>query len=45
MLEANKTIVRHLVETIQNRHDLAQMETFFAPDFVNHLEVRDPASA
>jgi predicted ester cyclase len=44
MSEANKATVRRLVEEIQNRHDLGQMDAFFAPNFINHLEDSDTAS-
>jgi predicted ester cyclase len=38
MTEANKAIVRRLVEEVQNGHDADRMDAFFAPQFVNHLE-------
>jgi predicted ester cyclase len=38
MSEANKATVRRLVEEVQNRRDLARMDTFFIPNFINHLE-------
>jgi len=41
MLEENKTVVRRLVEEIQNQHHLERMEEFFDPNFVNHLEDPD----
>ncbi|MDZ4719707.1 MAG: ester cyclase [Roseiflexaceae bacterium] len=41
MSEANKATVRRLIEEVQNRHDLAQMDAFFAPNFINHLEAAD----
>lgn len=44
MSEANKATVRRLVEEIQNRHDLAQMDAFFAPNFINHLEAADDSA-
>src|SRR5215217_4869700 len=42
--EANKAIVRHLIEEVQNGHDLARIDAFFAPDFINHLEAPDLSS-
>src|SRR5256885_12132362 len=44
MSEVNKATVRRLVEEIQNGHDLARMDAFFAPDFINHLEAPDRSS-
>src|SRR5215207_5366432 len=44
MSEANKATVRRLVEEVQNRHDLARMDDFFTPNFVNHLEAADRSS-
>jgi predicted ester cyclase len=41
MSEANKATVRRLVEEVQNRHDLARMDAFFIPNFINHLEAPD----
>lgn len=43
--EDNKAIVRQLVEELQNRHNLDSIDTFFAPNFVNHLEDADADSA
>jgi predicted SnoaL-like aldol condensation-catalyzing enzyme len=36
--EANKATVRRLIDEIQNRHDLARIDAFFTPNFINHLE-------
>jgi predicted ester cyclase len=44
MSEANKATVRRLVEELQNRHDLASINAFFTPDFINHLEAPDLSS-
>ena len=44
MSEANKATVRRLVEEIQNRHELARMDAFFTPNFINHLEAPDLSS-
>jgi predicted ester cyclase len=44
MSETNKATVRRLVEEVQNRHDLARMDAFFIPDFINHLETPDNSS-
>lgn len=43
MTEGNKAIVRRIVEEVQNGHDISRMDTFFAPNFVNHLEAVHPA--
>ncbi|MCB0164854.1 MAG: ester cyclase [Anaerolineae bacterium] len=44
MSAENKAIVRRLIETVQNGHHLDQLEAFFDPHFVNHLESPDEAS-
>jgi predicted ester cyclase len=44
MSEANKATVRRLIEEVQNRHDLARIDAFFAPNFINHLEAPDLSS-
>ena len=44
MSEANKATVRRLIEEVQNGHDLARMEAFLAPDFINHMEAPDHSS-
>jgi predicted ester cyclase len=44
MSESNKATVRRMVEEVQNGHDLARLDTFFIPNFVNHLEAADHAS-
>ena len=44
MSEANKATVRRLVEEVQNGHDLARMDAFFTPNFINHLEAPDLSS-
>src|SRR4051794_25073480 len=41
MSEANKAIVRRLIDEIQNVHDLARIDAFFIPNFINHLEDAD----
>jgi predicted ester cyclase len=41
MSEANKAMVRRLIEEVQNRHNLAGIDTFFTPNFINHLEAPD----
>lgn len=45
MSEANKDLVRRLIETVQNGHHLERLEEFFDPHFVNHLEPPDDDSA
>jgi steroid delta-isomerase-like uncharacterized protein len=40
--EANKAIVRRMIEAIQNSHQLDRMEEFFHPNFANHLEDGEP---
>ena len=44
MSEANKATVRRLIEEVQNGHDLARMDAFFTPNFINHLEAADLSS-
>src|SRR5215217_2009846 len=44
MSEANKATVRRLIEEVQNGHDLARMDAFFTPNFINHLEAADHPS-
>ena len=44
MSEANKATVRRMVEEVQNGHDLARIDAFFTPNFINHLEAADPSS-
>jgi predicted SnoaL-like aldol condensation-catalyzing enzyme len=44
MSEANKATVRRLIEEVQNGHNLARIDAFFAPNFINHLEAPDLAS-
>jgi predicted SnoaL-like aldol condensation-catalyzing enzyme len=44
MSEANKATVRRLIEEVQNGHDLARMDAFFTPNFINHLEDPDRPS-
>lgn len=44
MSEANKAIVRQIVDQIQNRHELAGIDTFFMPDFINHVEAHEASS-
>src|SRR5437867_980224 len=36
MSEANKALIRRLVEEVQNQHNVAAMDEFFAPSFVNY---------
>lgn len=38
MTEENKAIVRRMVEAVQNEHNLDSMDTFFTPNFINHVE-------
>lgn len=38
MQDENKTLVRHMVDVIQNNHELGRMEEFFIPNFLNHAE-------
>jgi predicted ester cyclase len=42
--ETNKAIVRRLIEEVQNRHDVARIDAFFTPDFLNHMEDPNRAS-
>ena len=44
MSEANKATVRRLIEEVQNGHDLARLDAFFTPNFINHLEAADHPS-
>lgn len=44
MIEENKAITRRMVETVQNEHNLDSMDTFFVPDFINHVEAPGHAS-
>jgi predicted ester cyclase len=44
MSEANKATVRRLIEEVQNGHDLARIDAFFTPNFINHLEAPDRSS-
>jgi len=36
MSEANKALIRRLVEEVQNRHNVAAIDEFIAPSFVNY---------
>jgi predicted ester cyclase len=36
MSEANKALIRRLVEEIQNQHNVNAFDEFFAPSFVNY---------
>ena len=36
MSEANKALIRRLVEEVQNQHNVAAFDEFFAPSFVNY---------
>jgi steroid delta-isomerase-like uncharacterized protein len=36
MSEANKALIRRLVEEIQNQHNVDAFDEFFAPSFVNY---------
>ena len=36
MSEANKTLIRRLVEEVQNRHNVDAIDEFIAPSFVNY---------
>ena len=36
--EQNKQLVRRMVEEVQDGHALHRMETFFDPNFINHLD-------
>lgn len=42
--ETNKATVRRLIEEVQNRHDVARIDAFFTPDFINHLEAPDSSA-
>ena len=44
MSEANKATVCRLIEEVQNGHNLARMDAFFTPNFINHLEDPDRAT-
>ncbi|HSN76979.1 MAG TPA: ester cyclase [Anaerolineae bacterium] len=41
-LEQNKAVVCHFVEEIQCQHNLAKLDEFFSPDFVDHGGMTDP---
>ncbi len=41
-LEQNKALVRRFVEVIQCQHNLAKLDEFFSPDFVNHGGMANP---
>ena len=36
LLESNKAFIRQFVEEVQNQHDVAAMDKFFSPQFVNY---------
>ena len=36
MSEANKTLIRRLVEEVQNQHNIDAFDGFFSPSFVNY---------
>ena len=36
MSEANKALIRRLVEAVQNQHDVDALDEFLAPSFVNY---------
>jgi predicted ester cyclase len=36
MSEANKALIRRLVEEVQNQHNVAALDEFLAPSFVNY---------
>jgi steroid delta-isomerase-like uncharacterized protein len=42
MSEENKALVRRFVEVVQNQHDLAALDQFFSPHFVDHGGMTDP---
>jgi predicted ester cyclase len=41
-LQENKALVRRFVEEMQNQHDLAALDEFFSPDFVDHGGMANP---
>ena len=41
-LEQNKALVRRFVEEIQCQHNLAKLDEFFSPDFVDHGGMTNP---
>lgn len=41
-LEQNKALVRQFVEIVQNQHNLAALDEFFSPDFLDHGGMTDP---
>ena len=41
-LEQNKALVRRFVEEIQCQHNLAKLDEFFSPDFVDHGGMANP---
>jgi steroid delta-isomerase-like uncharacterized protein len=40
MLEANKAVVRRMIDNIWNERDLGAIDRFFSPEFVNHHPVQ-----
>lgn len=42
MSEENKAIVRRFVEEVQCQHNLALVDQFFSPDFVDHAGIANP---
>ena len=41
-LEQNKAVVRRFVEVIQCQHDLARLDEFFSPNFIDHGGMANP---
>lgn len=41
-LQANKALVHRFVEEVQNQHNLAALNRFYSPDFVDHSGITDP---
>jgi predicted ester cyclase len=41
-LEENKALVCRFIEEVQCRHNLAALDEYFSPDFVDHAGIADP---
>jgi steroid delta-isomerase-like uncharacterized protein len=41
-LQENKALVRRFVEVVQNQHNLAALDEFFSPDFIDHGGMTNP---
>ena len=43
--EANKAVLRSLIEEMWNKHDLSAVDRYVAPDFIEHNKGRPPGIA